>query len=110
MLLMGASGWGAPGPSGRCPETSDGHVHPRRRNVQLARERVSALAHLRRSRTECTRVFSGGWKHRTCFRLPAVQRTVVSMLAAPPHLPPIQFYVDFSNLAGEILRRGGREK
>jgi hypothetical protein len=44
---MGASGWGAPGPPGRCPETSDGHVHPRRRNVQLARERVSALALMR---------------------------------------------------------------
>jgi hypothetical protein len=38
---------GAPGPSGRCPETSNGHVHPQRRNVQLARERVSAFAERR---------------------------------------------------------------
>jgi hypothetical protein len=40
---------GAPGPSGRCPETSNGHVHPQRRNVQLARERVSAIAESGRS-------------------------------------------------------------
>jgi hypothetical protein len=30
-------------------------------------------------------------------------------IAASPHLPPIQFYVDFINLAGEILRPGEKE-